>query len=145
MFVSTLIRFFDRSFQPHLDQMRQAEDAKPNGKVPTTILVLDMLNSSFEDFAYIRYEVEQFLKAQPPRLASLTELLVVGDESLEMLQNFTHSRADLLQALKQFPSALPYKHMHGAFGWERYDQSLDALSKSLYRTRVFRGERTSCG
>ncbi len=125
--------------------MRQAEDAKPNGKVPTTILVLDMLNSSFEDFAYIRYEVEQFLKAQPPRLASLTELLVVGDESLEMLQNFTHSRADLLQALKQFPSALPYKHMHGAFGWERYDQSLDALSKSLYRTRVFRGERTSCG
>jgi hypothetical protein len=44
-----------------------AEDKNPNGEAPETILVMDLLNSSFEDFAYIRYEVEQFLKAQPAR------------------------------------------------------------------------------
>ena len=33
-----------------------AEDENPNGKAPQTILVMDLLNSSFEDFAYIRYE-----------------------------------------------------------------------------------------
>jgi VWFA-related protein len=41
-----------------------AEDNNPDGKAPVTILVLDLLNSSFADFAYIRYEVKQFLMAQ---------------------------------------------------------------------------------
>ncbi len=70
-----------------------AGDENPNGKAPETILVMDLLNSSFEDFDYIRYEVEQFLKAQPPHLASPTELLVIGNESLEMLQSFTLAEA----------------------------------------------------
>jgi len=61
---------------------RDSEEENPNGKAPATILVLDLLNSSFEDFAYIRYEVKQFLMAQPPRLSSPTELMVIGDESL---------------------------------------------------------------
>jgi hypothetical protein len=60
-----------------------AEDENPNGKAPATIIVMDLLNSSFEDFAYIRYEVQRFLKAQPPRLASTTEMLVLGNESLK--------------------------------------------------------------
>jgi hypothetical protein len=76
----------------------------------------------------IREEVERFLKAQPQRLASPTELLVVGNESLEMLKSFTQSKEDLLEALKHFPSALPYRTNH-AFGGERFGQSLDALQQ----------------
>jgi VWFA-related protein len=50
------------------------EDANPSpsGKAPATILVMDQLNSRWEDFAYIREEVERFLKAQPQRLPSPT-------------------------------------------------------------------------
>jgi len=107
----------------------KAGDSNPDGKAPVTILVLDLLNSSFEDFAYIRYEVTQFLKAQPPQLASPTELIVIGNESLEMLQSYTRSRADLLYALSHLPAALPFKHMNGAFFWERFGQSLDALQQ----------------
>jgi len=126
---------------PEVHVRRQAEDANPSGQAPTTILVLDMLNSSFDDFAYIRYEVEQFLKVQPPKLASLTELLVVGNESLEMLQSFTQSRADLLQALKQFRSALPNKQMNGAFAWELYDQSLGALEQIALQNKDVPGRK----
>jgi|HubBroStandDraft_4_1064222.scaffolds.fasta_scaffold77966_2 hypothetical protein len=43
------------------------EDDNPTGNAPKIILVMDLLNSSFEDFAYIRYETAQFLKAQPSR------------------------------------------------------------------------------
>ena len=82
------------------------EDANPSAKAPATILVMDLLNSRWEDFAYIREEVERFLKAQPQRLASPRELLVVGNESLEMLQSFTQSKADLLEALKHFPECI---------------------------------------
>lgn len=127
---------------PEVRLTRHAEDANPNGKAPTTILVLDMLDSSFEDFAYIRYEAKQFLNAQPSRLASLTELLVVGNESLEMLQSFTHSRTDLLEALNQFPSALPYKQMHSvSFGWEMFGQSLDALQQIALQNKGVPGRK----
>jgi hypothetical protein len=49
------------------------EDSNPQGKAPVTIFVLDQLNSSFEDFAFIRYEVRRFLLTQPPQLASPAE------------------------------------------------------------------------
>jgi VWFA-related protein len=91
-----------------------ADDDNPNGEAPKTVLVMDLLNSSFEDFAYIRYEAEQFLKSQPPQLASPTELLVVGNDSLEMLQGFTRNRAELLDALEHIRPVLPYKHMHAS-------------------------------
>ena len=117
------------------------EDENPNGQPPKTIFVLDLANSSFEDFAYIRYEVQQFLKAQPTRLASPTEMLVLGNESLEMLQSFTRSRTDLLDALKHLPAALPYKKTNGAFGWERFGQSLDALDQIALQNRGVPGRK----
>jgi VWFA-related protein len=116
-------------------------DSNPDGKAPVTILVLDLLNSSFEDFAYIRYEVQQFLKAQPPQLASPTEMIVIGNESLEMLQGFTRSRADLLNALSHLPAALPFKHMNGQFVWERFGQSLDALQQIALQNKGVPGRK----
>ena len=52
-----------------------AGDRDADGKAPLTIFVLDLLNSSFEDFAYIRYEVRQFLMSQPSQLAFPAELM----------------------------------------------------------------------
>jgi VWFA-related protein len=118
-----------------------AGDSNPDGNAPVTILVLDLLNSSFEDFAYIRFEVQQFLRAQPPQLASPMEMIVIGNESLEMLQNFTRSRADLLNALSHFPTALPFKHMNGSFGWERFGQSLDGLQQIALQNKGVPGRK----
>jgi len=42
----------------------------PDGKAPVTIIVLDLLNSSFEDFAYIREEVRRFLDTRPAQLTA---------------------------------------------------------------------------
>ena len=94
---------------------QDAGDSDPEGKAPVTIFVLDQLNSSFEDFGYIRYEVRQFLMTQPQQLTSPAELMVIGNKSLDMLQGYTRSRADLLQALDHLPTALPWKQMNGFF------------------------------
>lgn len=119
----------------------EAEDESPNGKAPETILVMDRLNSSFEDFAYIRYEVQQFLEAQPSLLASPTELLVIDNESLEMLQSSTRSRAELLDALKHLPPALPFKMMIRGLGGERFGQSLDALDQIALQNKGIPGRK----
>jgi len=103
-----------------------AGDSDPGGKAPVTVFVLDLLNSSFEDFAYIRYEVGQFLMSQPPQLTSPAELMVIGNKSLDMLQGYTRNRADLMYALHHLPATLPWKKMN-ASSWELFDQSMNAL------------------
>ena len=113
--------------QTHVADTNAADD-NPAGKAPLTILVLDLLNSRFEDFAYIRYSVRKYLAAQPARLTSPAELMVLGNESLEMVQGYTRNKEDLLYALDHVPAALPYK-MNGAFFPERFGQSIDALQQ----------------
>jgi hypothetical protein len=51
-----------------------AGDDNPDGKAPVTIIVLDLLNSSSEDFAYIRDQVRRFLNTQPAQLTAPAEL-----------------------------------------------------------------------
>lgn len=126
--------------QTHVNSATSADD-NPTGKAPLTILVLDQLNSGFNTFAIIRYEAEQFLKSQPQRLPSPTELLVVGNDSMQMLQSFSTSRADLLDALHRLPPSLPYKHMSGTFAVERFGQSLDALVQIALQNKGVPGRK----
>ena len=105
------------------------EDENPEGKAPATILVLDLLDSSFADFGYIRYEARKFLLSQPSTLTAPVEMMVVGNTSLEMIQSYTRNRQELLDALEHLPPALPWKEMNGSFVWERFTQSIDALQQ----------------
>jgi len=106
-----------------------AGDENPDGRAPATIFVLDQLNSSFEDFAFIRYEFGSFLQSQPALLAAPAELMVVGNRSIEMLQGYTRVRDDLERALDQFPAAIPYKWLSDQFVEERFEQSIQALQQ----------------
>ena len=118
-----------------------AGDDNPDGKAPVTIFVLDLLDSNFQDFAYIRYEVQKFLDEQPAELTSPAELMVVGNQSLEMLQGYTRNKADLLYALKHLPAALPFKEMNGMFYWDRFDQSIDALQQIALQNKGVPGRK----
>ena len=106
-----------------------AGDDNSEAKTPVTIFVLDRLNSSFEDFAFIRYSVRKYLSAQPAQLHAPTELMVIGNESLELLQGYTRSRDDLLYTLDHLRPVLPYKMMIPSFFAERFVQSIEALQE----------------
>jgi len=115
-------------------------DDNPEGKAPVTIFVLDLLNSSFEDFAYIRYMVRRYLAAQPRQLKSPAELMVLGNRSLELLQGYTRSKEDLLYALNHLPPALPYKFEMG-FWDDRFNQSYDALQQIALQNKGVPGRK----
>lgn len=118
-----------------------ATDDHPAGKAPVTIFVLDLLNSKFEDFAYIRHMVHKYLAAQPAQMNSPAELMVLGNNSLEMVQGYTRSKADLLYALDHVPAALPYKEMSGSFFGERFGQSIDALQQIALQNKGVPGRK----
>lgn len=126
--------------QTHVMDVAAGEDNR-GGKAPVTIVVLDLLNSSFSDFAFIRYSVKQFLDRQPAQLTSPAELLVVGNQSLEMLQGYTRNKADLLNALNRLPAALPFKEMNGMFFWDRFMQSIDALQQIALQNKGVPGRK----
>ncbi len=124
--------------ESHVD-LNPAEN-NPTGKAPATVFVLDLLNSRFEDFAYIRDQARKYLTAQPFRLNSPAELMVLGNRSLEMVQGYTRNKEDLLYALDHVPAALPYK-LNASFSGERFGQSIDALQQIALQNKGIPGRK----
>jgi hypothetical protein len=91
--------------------------------------VLDLLNSSFDDFAFIRNSGRKYLASEPMQLSSPAELMMIGNQSLEMVQGYTRNKEDLLYALDHLPPVLPYKMVNSSFFVERFVQSIDALQQ----------------
>jgi VWFA-related protein len=116
-------------------------DESAKGRTPVTIFVLDLLNSSFEDFGFIRYSVRKYLEAQGTQLTSPAELLVVGNKSLELLQGFTGSRDDLLYALDHLGPVIPYKWQSQSFDGERFEQSVVALQEIALQNKGVPGRK----
>jgi VWFA-related protein len=115
--------------------------ADAQGAPPLTIFVLDLLNSNFQELAFIRHSVEKYLETQPARLKSPAEMVVIGNDSLELVQSYTQNREDLLFALKQVSSVLPYKEMNGSSLGERFGQSLDALQQVALQKKGVSGRK----
>jgi VWFA-related protein len=109
----------------HVVAADAAED-NPAGKAPVTIFVLDQLNSTFEQMAYIRYCVHKYLANEPKQLKAPAEVMVLGNRSLEMAQGYTRDKKELLSAVDHVPAAIPYK-LNGSFFTERFVQSIDGL------------------
>ena len=131
------------SFEPPETHSKPAngKDDNPQATAPVTIFVLDRLNSSFEDFAFIRYSVSKYLRAQPAQLHTRTELMLIGDESLELLQGYTRSRDDLLYTLDHLRPALPNKVMIPSFWPERFVQSIRALQQIALQNKGVPGRK----
>ena len=115
----------------------------PEERAPVAIFVLDLLNSSATDFAYIRQEVRKYLVAQPPHLDFPAELMVLGNLRLEMQQGYTRNRDDLLYALDHLQPSQPYKLEEGGIEWlsDRTAQSYDALQQMALQNKGVPGRK----
>jgi VWFA-related protein len=119
----------------------EVRDESENGQPPITIFVADLLNSSFEDFGFIRYSIRKYLAEQGAQLTSPAELLVLGNKSLELLQGFTPSRDDLLYALDHLGPVIPYKWQSQTFDGERFQQSVVALQEIALQNKGVTGRK----
>jgi VWFA-related protein len=102
----------------------------PEEKAPETILLLDLLNTRYDDFSFVRDQAHKFLAAQPETMPGPTELMVLGNSSLKVLQESTRSRQMLLNALEHLPRSIPFKANYQMnFLPELVRQSYDALQQ----------------
>jgi VWFA-related protein len=134
-----------RIFSFEAPEMHTAKGAKgednPDGKTPVTIFVLDLLNSEFQEGAYFRYELHKYLEGLPSELAAPAELIVLGNNNLDLVQAYTRSRKELIFALDHAPTIVPYKRANSDFVMDRAQQSIDALQQIVLQNEGIPGRK----
>jgi VWFA-related protein len=134
------------SFEPpaplvlRADEPGQNADEDGSTNAPATILLLDRLNSKFEDYAFLRQSLRKYLTAQPDRLPAPVELMLLDNQSLELIQGYTRNTADLIDALDQVPRALPYK-LGAGWALERLAESIEALQQIAMQNKTVPGRK----
>jgi VWFA-related protein len=129
-----------RSFEtPDAHQMPQVEkpivasaaDLKKIGDAPVTILVLDELNSRFEDMSYARNSMMKYLQSQPPVLREPTVLMVAMNTTFQQVHDYTQDRDALIDVVKKHMPEYPWRMMNsgksGPGAVERMAQVMAAL------------------
>jgi VWFA-related protein len=132
------IRYFELPSAHHMPPgneaiVHSAADLSKIGNAPTTILVLDELNTSFEDMAYARYCIEKYLDAQPVPMPQPTTLLVVTNTKFEVIHDYTQDREALREATKKHFPEYPWKMMKSGANSGGAAERMSASLGSLYQ------------
>ncbi len=123
----------------HTSSPISPEDSSP-GTAPLNEFVLDRLNSTFEQFAYSTLCLRRYLASRPSQLSSPTELMLLDNNSFELVHAYTRDRDELIDALDHISTALPTK-LNGAFFDERIVQSISALREIALRNEGLPGRK----
>ena len=83
------------------DLVHSAADLSKIGEAPVTILVLDELNTKFEDMSFGRNSLVKYLQSQPSVLLQPTTLLYATNSKFVQLRDYTQDRDQLITDLKK--------------------------------------------
>jgi VWFA-related protein len=113
--------------------VNSAADLKKIGDAPVTILVLDELNSRFEDMSFGRNQMVKYLESQPAVLREPTVLMVAMNTTFQQMHDYTQDRDALIQMVKKHMPEYPWRMMNSGKGGpgaaERMAQVLAALQQ----------------
>jgi len=108
-----------------------AADLKKIGDAPVTVLVLDELNSRFEDMSFSRNAMVKYLESQPAVLKEPTVLLIASNTKFQQMHDYTQDRDALIDVVKKHMPEYPWRMMDsgktGPGAVERMGQVLAAL------------------
>ncbi|MFL6428284.1 MAG: VWA domain-containing protein [Acidobacteriaceae bacterium] len=101
------------------------EDAAPH-----TILLLDELNTHFEDMAYTRYSINRLLHHDGVKLEQPTALYILTNDGLRVLQNYTRDAAAIDRALGSHQPVLSWRLRRNLYlALDRINISITALQQ----------------
>jgi VWFA-related protein len=108
---------------------------------PVDIVVLDELNTGFQDMAFARYALKKYLNAQPAQFQAPTILIAVSHERLVVLRDYTENRGAILSALDHHLAAYPWRLQTGVSVIEQLALSLGALEQVAQATAGHPGHK----
>jgi VWFA-related protein len=98
---------------------------------PHTVLLVDEMNTRFEDFAYARYSIGRLVRKDGVRLAQPTALYLLGNDGLHVLQSYTRDPATIDAAFQRHRPVLSWRLEQRSFynALDRINLSLTALQQ----------------
>jgi VWFA-related protein len=110
------------------------------GDAPLTMIVIDEMDTPFEETAYSRQEVDRYLKSQPSLLRQPTIILWLNDAGIHPATGFSRSRDTLISAIDAHKASLTDKFNRGAVV-EQLSASLSAIQQLALFSRGSKGDK----
>jgi VWFA-related protein len=110
------------------------------GASPLTMIVVDEMDTPFEELAYARDCVRNYLKKQPAQLVEPTILLWLNDSGFHPVTGFTRDREAMLSALARQPPSLAGRLARGAAA-EQVSAAFAALQQAALFSRGQPGKK----
>ena len=110
------------------------------GEAPLTMIVIDEMDTPFEETAYSREEVDRYLKSQPSLLKQPTIILWLNDSGIHPITSFSRDRDALMTAIDSHKASLADKLNRGA-AVEQLSASLSAIQQLALFSRGSKGHK----
>jgi len=121
-----------------IDSTRELDRVAP--EAPVSILVLDEINTRFEDEVFARYSLEKYLKTQSDMLSQPTMLVAITVDHFIVLRDYTTSRKEIVDALDHHFIAYPWRS-NGSWQNEQISQAFASLRQVAQATAGHRGHK----
>jgi hypothetical protein len=110
------------------------------GAAPLTMIVIDEMDTPFEETAYSRQEVDRYLKSQPSLLKHPTIILWLNDFGIHPVTSFSRDRDALIVAIDSHKPSRADKFERGAVVEQR-SASLSAIQQLALFSRGSKGQK----
>jgi VWFA-related protein len=110
------------------------------GSAPLTMIVIDEMDTPFEETAFSRQEVDRYLKSQPSLLKQPTIILWLNDAGIHPVTAFSRDRDALITAIDSHKASLADKFSRGAVV-EQLSASLSAIQQLALFSRGSKGDK----
>jgi VWFA-related protein len=110
-------------------------------QAPVDLIVLDEINSRFEDMAFSRYSLKKYFDAQPGKLSQPTMLVAVDLHHMTVLQDYTQDKASILKSLNQHLSQYPWHLDTASWTAERFSAAFASLMQAAEATAGHPGHK----
>jgi len=109
---------------------------------PVTIIVLDEINTRFEDEAFARYSLKKFLDTQGDVLQQPTLLVAVNLQRFVVVQDYTTSKQEILSALEHHLTAYPWHLESGSWKTQQFNAAFASLMEVAQATAGHPGHKS---
>ena len=114
-----------------INSTQELDRAAP--EAPVSIIVLDEINTRFEDEVFARYSLQKYLKTQNDMLPQPTMLVAITVDHFIVLRDYTTSRKEIVDALDHHFIAYPWRS-NGNWQNEQISQAFASLRQVAQAT-----------
>ena len=115
-----------------IDSTQQLDKDAPNASV--MILVLDEINTKFEDEVFAKYSLKKYLDTMGDTLPEPMLLVAVNMSHFIMLHDYTTSKKELLAAIDHHVSSYPWRQQGGDWKAEQFNAAVASVMEIAQAT-----------